>query len=280
MILWYNICAEIRHEILLQLARAVPRKKHSLSKYTCVSKEWQIFFEQHTFRKLQVTESDLSQFEAVFAVHRRRAYLQHVGLRILFPKQSFGSLRLNCTTEENQFAQMLVLSRRGGGAYRHMPWLANQQRKTSQAFDDTLSSLFRRLIPWMIGEVHRHGIELEIIADSMSYWQEAAAEIRRRSRPIALCASDRLFVSSGVKGKVLDAADLDFHFLLDVNKLAWRYIPKVHVISSFSIRRKSIRHFCPVAIGHILNRLPNLKQWFCEDLQKTVNQWPTSLRVV
>jgi hypothetical protein len=295
MIFWYNICTEIRHEILLRLARAVPRKKHSLSKYACVSKEWQIFFEQHIFRKLQVTTSDLNQFEAVFAVHRRRAYLQHLGLKISFPKQSFRFLRLDCTKEENRFAKMMLLSRRGRGAYENMSWLVDQQRKTSQGFDYTLHCLFRRLIPWIIGEVHRHGIKLEIIADSKSHWQEAAARIRQRTRPLALYAPDGQVVSSGLKGKVLDTADLDFDFSLDVNQLAWRFIPMVHVISSFSIRRKSIRHFNPMAIGHILSHLPNLRavtwevrphahwkteHWFCEELQKTVYLWPVSLKVV
>ncbi|SPJ70590.1 uncharacterized protein FTOL_00318 [Fusarium torulosum] len=176
-----------------------------------------------------------------------------------------------------------------------MSWLVDQQRKTSQGFDYTLRCLFRRLIPWMIGEVHRHGIKLEIIADSKSYWQEAAARIRQRTRPLALYAPDGQVVSSGLKGKVLDAADLDFHFSLNMNQLALRFISMVHVISSFSIRRKSIRHFSPMAIKHILSHLPNLRvfiwevrphahwkteHWFCEGLQKTVHLWPASLRVV
>ncbi|KAM0218612.1 hypothetical protein ACHAQD_006735 [Fusarium lateritium] len=176
-----------------------------------------------------------------------------------------------------------------------MPWLEDQQRKTSEAFDYAVRCLFWRLMTWKVSEVHGRGIRLEIITDSESYWQKAAAKIRQHTRPLTLHVLNPQVLNGTFKERVLKAAGLDFHFSFEVHEMAWRLIPMVRVISSLSIRRKSIRHFDPKAIGHILSHLPNVRafiwevmphgHWksehrFTDDLQKTVHLWPASLRMV
>jgi hypothetical protein len=102
-------------------------------------------------------------------------------------------------------------------------------------------------------------------------------------------APDPMVVSSYMQDKTLRAADLGFHFLLGV--MNWR-LSVVQIISDVSIPKRNIHQFKPKAIGRILNSLPHLSTFtwairphvrrrielhFYEQLQETVNMWPTSL---
>jgi hypothetical protein len=173
MIFWYKFCAEIRHMILLQLARAVPHEKRAMARYARVSKEWQIFFDPNSFRSLKIQSADLDRFQEVFAVHRRRAYLQHLGLKTTIPQHRFELLRsVRSNDLENLFAQIMLLPKRATGYDMHMPWIEQQEYKNNMEFDIALRSLFHCLTFWTMGQVHSLGIKLEIIADSKNHWQE------------------------------------------------------------------------------------------------------------
>jgi hypothetical protein len=144
MIFWYKICTEIRLEILLQLARAVPHQKRDMSRYARVSKEWQMFFEPHSFRSLEIQYSDLNRFQEVFAVHRRRAYLRHLDLKTTTPKHRFKPLpNVGGNELENLFVQMILLAKRRSEYDTDMPWIDKQAHRNNEAFDNALRSLFK-----------------------------------------------------------------------------------------------------------------------------------------
>lgn len=290
MIFWYNICAEIRHMILVQLARAVPHEKGAMAAYARVSKEWQTFFEPYSFRSLKIQSTDLKRFQEIFAVHRRRAYLQHLGLKTTIPEHKLELLRLvRCTDIENLFAQMTLLYKRRSEYDTHMPWIEKQEYRNNVEFDNALRSLFHCLTYWTVRQVHFLGIKLEIIADSKSHWQEAATVIQELCEPMVIHIPDRLVVSSYCQEKTLRAAELDFHFLLGV--MNWE-LPVVQVISEVSIPKSNIHQLEPNSVVHILNSLPRLrtfiwairphvsrrdKRRFYEQFQETVHMWPKSL---
>ncbi|KAH6970121.1 hypothetical protein DER45DRAFT_78054 [Fusarium avenaceum] len=291
MILWYNICAEIRNMILLQLARVVPHEKGAMATYARVSKEWQMFFEPYSFRSLKIHSTDLKRFHEIFAVHRRRAYLQHLGLKTTIPQHRFERLgtTLGSTDLENVFAQMMLLSKRRAGDDRNMPWIGKQKHRNNAEFDSALRSLFHRLASWTVRQAHSPGIKLEIIADSKSHWQEAATVIQELCEPMVIHTPDPLVVGSYCLEKTLRAAELDFRFLLGVTR---GKLPVVQVISEVSIPNRNIHQFEPNSVAHILNSLPRLKTFiwairpyarrrnerhFYEQLQETIHMWPTSL---
>jgi hypothetical protein len=293
MIFWYKICAEIRHMILLQLARAVPHEKRATARYARVSKEWQMFFEPYSFRSLEIQSADLKRFQEVFAVHRRRAYMQHLGLKITIPQHRFEPLPTVGGNElENLFVQMMLITKRRSGYDTQMPWIRDQMFSNMEEFDEAIRSLYKCLTSWTIGQVDLRGIKLEIIADSKSHWQEAAAKIRESSAPLVIHTPDPVVVSSHRRKRTLRAAELDFHFSLRVMDCR---LPMVQVISSMSIMVQSVRQFEPNSIGYIVNCLPRLKTFiwvirphadqeterhFCKHLQETVHMWPASLKRV
>lgn len=47
---WRKLPQELREAVLAQLVETAQAHKESLSKYTSVSREWQVFLEGHTFR--------------------------------------------------------------------------------------------------------------------------------------------------------------------------------------------------------------------------------------
>ncbi|KAJ3543777.1 hypothetical protein NM208_g3397 [Fusarium decemcellulare] len=302
---WDNICWEIRHEILSHLAQATPHKKGTLARYASVSREWQPVFERLSLRSLRIRTPELGAFRDVFYVHRRRRYLQHVGLILELPKHKHVPFHLaGGTSQENSFVQMILISTRGSGSSEVLPWVEKQQAGDAEAFAMSLCTLFKQLTLWTREQSHPDGIALEVIADSKSYWQQTALEIRQRPTPVVIytrVVSDprefqALNVSSYRLGKTLDDADQDFHFTLDLDLRQWdKSAPMVQVVSGLSILRNSVRHFHPQAISHILNRLPLLKSfmwetrqhihwksqhWFYEHLVKAMSMWPTSLEKI
>ncbi|KAF5005594.1 hypothetical protein FDECE_8001 [Fusarium decemcellulare] len=199
---------------------------------------------------------------------------------------------------------MILISRRGSGSSEVLPWVEKQQGRDAEAFSGSLCTLFKQLTLWTREQSHPDGIALEVIADSKSYWQQTALEIRQRPTPMVIytrvVSDPREFQAVNVSpyrlGKTLDDADLDFHFTLDLDLGRWdKSAPMVQVVSRLSILRNSVRHFHPQAISHILNCLPLLKSfiwetrphihwksqhWFYETLVKAMPMWPTSLEKI
>ncbi|KAM0345968.1 hypothetical protein ACHAPU_006022 [Fusarium lateritium] len=296
MVFWYDICWDIRHEILLQLERVVSHENLSSAKLACVSKEWQMSFERRSFRSLQITVNDVQQFQTVFSVYRRRKYLQHLDLKLDLPRQK-GIRHSGAagTEEEVLFVQMLIISRQGPRSSRLLPWIEAQQDWNNQIFRDALRRLFGCLASWTTEQAHCHGITLEIIADSESYWQEAARKLRQHIGPLEVYTSTLRVVDSQIRDRVLSAAELDFNFSVRLCQMGWRTVPAVQVISGLSILRKSVRHFSPTSVGYILQSLPRLEAFtwdvrphghsitahrFCEELRENVCMWPKSLKRV
>ncbi|KNB09499.1 hypothetical protein FOXG_10065 [Fusarium oxysporum f. sp. lycopersici 4287] len=303
---WYDLPWDIRVEILQHLAQASTYEKRSLSNYASVAREWQPVFEKVSFKRLVITPSELGMFQAVFDVIRRRQCLQHIAYRLEFPRHRLADDdHVGGFGDENLFLQMRLISRTGEGANDTLSRLPQQQKEIDEAFTTSLRALFLELSSWKTDECLK-GFELEIVADTESDWQKNATRIRRtypmrftgETRDSVPATSDTTVIrySPNTWHNTLRAAELDFVFFLRLalepgNMLS----PMVHVVSSLSILRKSIRQFSPRAIAHIISRLPNLRKliweirpychWraeyaFYQALEETGQLWPASIEMV
>ncbi|KAK2690744.1 hypothetical protein QWA68_010531 [Fusarium oxysporum] len=303
---WYEFPWDIRVEILQHLAQTSTHKKRSLSNYASVAREWQQVFEKVSFKSLVITPSELGMFQAAFHVIRRRQCLQHIAYRLEFPRhRHIYDDHVGGFGDENVFLQMRLISRTGEGACDTLSRLSLQQQEIDGAFTTNLRALFVELSSWKTDECLK-GVELEIVADTESHWQKNATRIRqtypmmftRETRNSVPATPDTTVIrySPNTWHNTLQAAELDFCFFLRLalepgNMLS----PMVHVISSLSILRKSIRQFSPRAVAHIISRLPNLRKliweirpychWraeyaFYRALEETGQFWPASIEMV
>lgn len=82
---WLDLPAELRDMILEVVAQAYSHKSEPGARvgYATVSREWQLFFEEETFRKLVVDQTQLVKLESLFGSkenQRRREYVKHLQL--------------------------------------------------------------------------------------------------------------------------------------------------------------------------------------------------------
>lgn len=296
---WSKLPCELRHDILTRLAEVESRNGKTLTGYATVATEWQPIFEKSTFKNLRVKASELESFQAMFRLQRRRAYLREIGLALELPQH--GHLKkhiLARTSQDRAIGQMVTVTRRGAGANRPLPGLERQQRQNNAAFTEATCALFGQLAMWRRDEVHREGIALEIIADSMSYWQKAVRKVHRRTNPVVIYVGNGwefhpATIPTWLWEKSLDAAKSDFHFSLELDSLHARLLPRVEAITSLLITQRSVRHFEPEGISKIIRCLPSLtvfnwdvrrrahwkmKHAFDEELSKAMSSWPSSLK--
>ncbi|KAJ3465081.1 hypothetical protein MRS44_005739 [Fusarium solani] len=295
---WSKLPCELRHDILTRLAEVESRNGKTLTGSATVATEWQPIFEKSIFKNLRIKASELESFQAMFRVQRRRAYLREIGLALELPQQ--GHLRRNVlgrTSQDRAIGQMVITARQGAGANRHLPGLERQQKENSMAFTHAICALFGQLATWRRYEVYREGIALEIIADSMSYWQKTVTRVQRRTNPVVIYVGDGwefqpATIPPWMWEKCLDAAKSDFHFSLELDFRDVRLLPRVQAITSLLISRRSVRHFEPEGISEIIRCLPALtvfnwevrrrahwkmKHAFDEELSKAMSSWPSSL---
>ncbi|RSL56239.1 hypothetical protein CEP54_008937 [Fusarium duplospermum] len=295
---WPRLPFELRRDILTRLAETESHNGRTLTGYAMVASEWQPIFEKVTFKSLRFKASESESFAAMFRVKRRRAYLRKIDLALELPQHSH--LKQNVfggTREDRTIGQMTIMARRGAGANRCLRGLERQQKQNNMAFAQAIRFLFGQLATWRKEHINREGIALEIIADSMSYWQRTETRIRRRAGLVVVYFNDLLEIqpmpiSPLTWERCLDAAKSDFHFSLELDSQTARLLPRVQAITSLLISRKSIRHFDPRGIGDIMRCLPALttfmwevrprahwkmKHTFDDDLSKAISSWPSLL---
>ncbi|KAF4945611.1 hypothetical protein FGADI_11792 [Fusarium gaditjirri] len=268
---WYSLYAEARLEILDYVASSTIHEKASIARYACVSREWQHWFEIFTFKRVEISPSDIMPFIAAFLNLRRRKYLQCIGVRPDLPIHKHN--QHPCLDRDrfvNIHQQMQALAQRRPMIYSKFPLLKHQEEENNYAFTIILRGLFMELFQWRVEDCHHEGIELEIIADAKSHWQKTAEEYRELNPPSdtgsgsfynSLSSELQIFHAPPYHGhQVLHDGELDFHFWLKLDvPFGGRLGPEVNVISSLSILRRSVRHFDPESIAHIVSLLPRLR---------------------
>ncbi|KAF5648017.1 hypothetical protein F52700_1231 [Fusarium sp. NRRL 52700] len=272
---WYSLYVETRLDILDFVANPTIHEKGSIARYACVSREWQDWFEIFTFKRLEISSSDIMPFITTFMANpRRRKYLQYIGVKLDLPVHKH--IQHPFLERDNEFQnihqQIQALAQYSPTLYFNNPWLRLQEEENNRAFTMILRGLFMELFQWRIEECYHDGIELEIIADAKSHWQKTAEEYQARNPPSdtgngdfysSLSSDLRVFHAPPYHGdKVLHDGELDFHIWLKLDvPSGGRLGPEVRVISSLSILRRSVRHFDPNSIAHIVSLLPRLREF-------------------
>ncbi|RKL38392.1 hypothetical protein BFJ72_g7203 [Fusarium proliferatum] len=268
---WNSLYAEARLKILDFVANSTIHEKGSIGRYARVSREWQDWFEIFTFKRVEVSPSNIMLFANTFLKIRRRKYLQYIGVRLDLPVHKHirdPSFHRNEFVNINQ--QMKALAQKAPTLHREYPWLRHQEEESNRSFTIILRGLFMELFQWKREDCHHEGIELELIADSKSHWQKTAEEYLALDPPTdignetfydSLSSELQVFHAPPYHGRnVLHDAELDFHFWLKLDvPIGGKLGPEVQVISSLSILRRSVRHFDPESIAHIVSLLPRLR---------------------
>ncbi|KAF5643434.1 uncharacterized protein FTJAE_3234 [Fusarium tjaetaba] len=289
---WYSLYAGARLEILDFVVHSTIQEKGSIAQYACVSREWQEWFEIFTFKRLEISPSDIMPFITVFMNLRRRRYLQYIGAKLDLPvHEHIQDPFLDRDEFVNIHQQMQALSQQDPMLccnyswlrYKHQEdmswlkhreensWLKHQDEENNRAFTNVLRGLFAELFQWRREHCHHEGIELEIIADTKSHWQKTAEECQALNPPSdngsgdfhnSLSSELQIFHAPPYHGhQVLHDGELDFSFWLELDvQFGGTLGPEVHVISGLSILRRSVRHFDPEFIAHIVSLLPRLRE--------------------
>ncbi|KAF5582636.1 hypothetical protein FPANT_8469 [Fusarium pseudoanthophilum] len=290
---WYSLYVGARLEILDFVVHSTIHEKGSVAQYACVSREWQEWFEIFTFKRMEISPSDIMPFISAFMNLRRRRYLEYIGLKLDLPAHKhIRDPFLDGDEIVNIRQQMQALSQNDPMLYctyswqRYKPqedipwlkhrevnsWLKHQEEENNRAFTIALRGLFMELFQWRREDCYDKGIELEIIADTKSHWQKTAEEYRARNPPSdngsgdfhnSLSTELQIFHAPPYHGhQVLHDGELDFSFWLELDvHFGGTLGPEVHVISGLSILRRSVRHFDPEFIAHIVSLLPRLKEF-------------------
>ncbi|KAF4961256.1 hypothetical protein FSARC_10238, partial [Fusarium sarcochroum] len=289
---WSKLPAELRLEVLEYLARVTyyHRKRKTLAKYATVSPEWQIFFEGHTMRSIEVKQSEIDTFRFIFRTKRRRRCLRNIGLVLELELHDTTSLWYpEGATRNHTFGEMWLLASQP----TVLPMLVSEAVKRNKIFARTAQALFCELSPWRKSHVWHTGINLEIIAKSKSFWQKEACKLQPSTDPVVFGTQT---FSKSEQEQILEAAKADFRSSIGLYfKSAAPKMPQVKVITSLSILRKSVRHFDPRALARLMGYLPSLKTFVWEmrprghrniehelqeQLSTAIKDWPSGLNDV
>ncbi|KAI1129425.1 hypothetical protein F5Y10DRAFT_290968 [Nemania abortiva] len=106
---WKSLPLEVKH-MIFEILLLQPRKRHQISSYATVSKEWQIFFEKHIFHRLVLRQSQIKKFGQLFQTQgQRRELLRHLWLRIELPKYDLNtSIEYETEPEANKNDQIVT----------------------------------------------------------------------------------------------------------------------------------------------------------------------------
>ncbi|KAF5131101.1 hypothetical protein E5D57_007450 [Metarhizium anisopliae] len=310
---WNMLPRQIRNDVLARVVETAYSNDEPLAGYASVSRDWQAFFEQHTFCSLDVTPGDLDMFETSFQEPGRKRCLQRVGLVLDLPQHPPIRLHNDRGTTEEETALLLMRRIWDGGprASFYPPELSHQKTLDDMALVSGISSLFGILAAWTRHQVSSHGVALEIIADSKSYWQKMAERMRRYGGipatpgmpvPGPWVLSSTQFPATFFSLSQYDwqgpvcAAQEDFNFELGLNhggapmeptrssatRGCRQWFPSVSVISAMSVLRRTVRRFHPDALGAIIWSLPCLRMldWQLRPLVACKSKRPLDLDIV
>ncbi|POR32134.1 Uncharacterized protein TPAR_07636 [Tolypocladium paradoxum] len=210
-------------------------KKHPLSSYALVCRDWQNFFEKKIYRHLALSQSSLRDFDNF--VRRQRGLVEYIWLKIKLA-------RYTCT-ECVEFG------------------LPKYQANHSTA-EEAISRLFRILSTWDRDQVAVSGrLTLEISAHSHSDLHHAFfSDLYFDTSPFAtgeplLTDPGHAWVTSP-RSRPLELASISRLFGVPLRPEFEQRLPPVAVINALVIRRQTRQRFAPNALLEVLSSLPNL----------------------
>jgi hypothetical protein len=236
----------------------------SLSKYVAVSEQWQDFFESRIMDTLHVTRHDMKMFAHVFRIERRRKYLRQIALVIRLPDE-IPPFRMMEDLKESFIVDLLLESELVGLASLCGLPSISREVKNNIALMETVYALLVQLSRWKTKHVRRGGIGLELLADKQSSWQIIASQLTAFQRPIEFNGEN---ISPVEQQWLIDAAMDNFSLSLDFETEHYQgpalEMPRVGVITSLSIMRRSKRRFGCSIIAELMGDLRALKHLFLE----------------
>jgi hypothetical protein len=256
----------LEHLAQLELQNRIEHKPNapystgtSLSKYVAVSEEWQEFFEPRIMDTLHVSKHDIKMFAHVFRIERRREYLRQIALVIRLPDE-VPPFRMMEDSKESFIIDLVLQSDLVDLASQYGLPPSLGEVKNNIALMETVYALLVQLSRWKKTHVRGGGIELELLADSQSSWQVIASQLTAFQRPIDFNGRS---ISSVEQQWVIDVAMDNFSFSLDFETEQYQgpalEMPKVGVLTSLSIMRRSKRQFGCSMIAELMEDLPALK---------------------
>ncbi|ROV96612.1 hypothetical protein VPNG_09011 [Cytospora leucostoma] len=248
---------------------------HPLSKYACVSTEWQAFFEKKTYRRLIVRSSqdDLDHLAAV--LRGRLQLIRHIVLRIELEEYDCTV----CKTREDDEA----ISRNNiaftNALYRVLVVLSAW--KLTKSSIDTHRGLTLELCVFSPSDT-KHRFKDFRLEDTYPYVSSedlppaldgyADYEANRAARDDRLRDKEHRWLNGkhsgrptlGSRKRILGTSPLTFDFSEFTTRRGWteRVLPKAPIITGFLIRRQYYRIVSAQAIHKLMTQsLTNLQSW-------------------
>ncbi|SPJ73207.1 uncharacterized protein FTOL_02937 [Fusarium torulosum] len=248
----------------------------SLSKYVAVSEQWQEFFEPRIMDTLHIGRHDIKMFAHVFRVERRREYLRQIALVIRLP-DGVPPFRMMEDSKESFIVDLVLQADLVDFANMYGLPPSSGEVRNNIALMETVYALLVQLSRWKAKHVRRGGIGLELLADSQSSWQVIASQLTAFQRPIDFNGRS---ISSVEQQWTIDAAMDNFFLSLDFETEHYQgpalEMPKVGVITSLSIMRRSTRRFGCSMLAELMGDLPALKHlvWEIEPMRsQSLESW-------
>ncbi|RGP71896.1 hypothetical protein FSPOR_3011 [Fusarium sporotrichioides] len=289
---WYSLPWDIRYDILILVADMTGKESPSRAGYTRVAKEWVPIFESRTFSSLRILRRDISRFEEIFLIKRRRRYLQHLTfVPDLCRMDPFPQIKFCEKGKKHHLTEMFYIHK-VGATPKSCP-------EDSAQFSNDMGCLFHELAKWNPRQSCPSGISLKILIPDKSFWQRRALKLRQQSGPNyvwwgAVHDPEIRQLTDSYFEEVMNAASLNFHHYLTIHPWAIRR-KMVDVVSSLFISGENTHRIDARAVACIMNCLPCLRTitWkvmpftrqrfedaFYEGLSKTIREWPTSLETI
>ncbi|KAH8677026.1 hypothetical protein BGZ61DRAFT_535986 [Ilyonectria robusta] len=280
---WGHLPPEIQLIILRHLAQAEYDDRASLVSYSTVCKSWRPVFEELTFQEIYVKTSEIKMFQKLFRT-RRRKYVQYIKLKLEFAKHQAPPTK-NIATEN-----LLAIANNGIDASPLLPVLEREQMKDNIRFTKTLWAFLSHLSLWDRNETCG-GISLEITTYSPSYSKKMLRAILEKVAS-GWALPKPASITSYTWARCIYAAAHNFHFSLDFDSST---LPRVAVISRFSIGAGATRNFEPRAVAMLLQSFPSIKEFdlhmrvsyeqktsrvTAQNWVKALDSWPSSLKTV
>lgn len=259
--LWARFPAEIR----LMIFRDIKNDGENMANLASVSKEWQAEFEPHIFSRIKLTPSRMADFGSM--THRNRHLVRYIWFCLELKAY-------NCNDCGKSFVPI-------------EEWVRSIStvETTHDSMTIAFECLFSVLSTWSPG--HDLTLDISVYSDSdTEHWfkyltflpdtaepglvgseQEAAILDRHHADTLHKWTSDDSSAASFKRGLFHN-----FHSLMDgvpfyrgiIEAQWWNKLPNLPAVTHLLLRQQTRRRWKPITVGHMMNRLPNLREFWYE----------------
>ncbi|TLD26870.1 hypothetical protein PspLS_04570 [Pyricularia sp. CBS 133598] len=268
--LWWELPRELHLMIAKQVAEEEYSEKKTVAGYATVDRQWQVIVEQATMRELKVSNDDLTMFESIFTVVRRRRYIRHIGLEFKF----INSIE----TVDNRNWSSRMCDRSLARLHREMhrqnmetedatTWHA---RQISFEITNTIYWFINYTNCWKRSEVSRLSICLELISENRSYCQQLARrlieydeEVLDGTYPDSLDKGYRAFLYESASRDFNRQAEWDHSWEDSLDALAMPFLAFESLAADFirgiSLSVNNARYISPYVVSKLAKQLPSIE---------------------